>query len=87
MCDKNILENGGMLIFLPDCYEDHKVCDNDFNNYAHALTYFVLKCVIKLSILLLLQYNLFLINIRLKKYVTKLSRLFLLYLILFLINI
>ena len=32
-----ILANGGTLIFVPDCYEDWKRCDNDVDNYFHAL--------------------------------------------------
>ena len=36
MCNKVILENGRMLIFVPDCCKNRKICDN-VDNYAHAL--------------------------------------------------
>ena len=27
MCDKVVLENGGMLRFTPDCYKNKEMCD------------------------------------------------------------
>ena len=36
MYNKVILETGGMLIFVPDCCKNRKICDN-VDNYAHAL--------------------------------------------------
>ena len=43
MCDKIILENGGMLRFIPDCYKNQKMCDKTVDNYSHTLK-FVLDC-------------------------------------------
>ena len=37
MCDKFILENGGMLIFFPDCNKDQSICNKPVDNYPHAL--------------------------------------------------
>ena len=37
MCEKFVLENGGMLIFIPDCYKDQRICNKPVDNYAHAL--------------------------------------------------
>ena len=37
LCDKVILENGGTLMFIPDCYNNQSMCDNVVDNYAHAL--------------------------------------------------
>ena len=60
MCDKAILENGGTLESVSDCYKNKKMCNKVVDNYSHALE-FVLeyyktkKCVIKLLILFLLQ--------------------------------
>ena len=60
MCDKAILENGGTLESVSDCYKNQKMCNKVVDNYYHALE-FVLeyykskKCVIKLLILFLLQ--------------------------------
>ena len=28
MCDKVILDNGGMIMFIPDFWKDHKMSDN-----------------------------------------------------------
>ena len=36
MCDKNILENGGTLMFVQNFYKNQKVCNKAVNNYAHA---------------------------------------------------
>ena len=35
MC-KVILENGGTSIFVPDCYENLKMCNKAIDKYAHA---------------------------------------------------
>ena len=72
ICDKAILENGGMLESVPDCYKNQQMCDKSVGNNPHALVvfpdcYMTQKCVTKLSILILLQYNLFLNAIKLKK--------------------
>ena len=67
MCDKTILENSEMLESLPDCYKNQQMCDKVVDNYTH-----ILKFVIKLSILILLEYDLFLNAIKLKKCVIKL---------------
>ena len=37
MCDKVILGNGGMLMFLFDCYKDQNMCNKAGDNYTHAL--------------------------------------------------
>ena len=38
MRDKVIIENGGTLRFVSDCYKDKKKkCDNAYDNYAHTL--------------------------------------------------
>ena len=39
MCDKVIIENDGMLGFIPDSHKDQKVCDKAVN-YSHELEYF-----------------------------------------------
>ena len=62
MCDRAILENGGTLKSLPDCYKIQEICNKAVDNYSHALE-FILRCyktqrlkwVIKLSVLILLQ--------------------------------
>ena len=77
MCNKAILENDGILESLPDWYKTQKMCDKDVGNYAHVLEfapncYKTKTCVIKPSMLILLQYNLFLIALRLKKWDSKL---------------
>ena len=84
------IENGGMLGFIPDCYKDQKMFNNAVDNYFHALRlandcYKSRKYL--LLILILLQYNLFLNVISLKKCVIKLLIFVLLYLVLFLIDI
>ena len=67
MCEKAILENGGTLDSVPDCYKNQQMCDVAVANYPHALKFVPdcymihAKCVIKLSILVLLQLNRFLI--------------------------
>ena len=39
MCDIFILEIGGMLKFISDCYKNKKKCDKSADNYAHALEF------------------------------------------------
>ena len=75
MCDKAILENGGTLKSVPECYKNHGMCNKTVDKYPHALE-FVLKCfmtqemcdkaVNRCSLYLFL----FLIDIKLKKCVT-----------------
>ena len=36
MCDKVILENGGILKFISDCCKNRKMCDRAIDNYAYA---------------------------------------------------
>ena len=59
MCDKAILENGGTLKPVPDFYKDQEMSNKAVDNYPHASEYFAEhykthKCMIKLSILILL---------------------------------
>ena len=68
MCDKAILENGGTLKSVPECCINQKMCGKVVENYPHALefvpeSYKTQKCEIKLLILILLQLNMFLINL------------------------
>ena len=37
--DKVVLENGGTLMFVLNCYKNHKMCNKAFNNYDHALEF------------------------------------------------
>ena len=65
--DKVILENGGMLLFIPHCYNFQAMYNKAVDSYGHALEYVPDCCktqknVIKLSAHTLLQYNIFLIN-------------------------
>ena len=65
--DKVILENGGMLLFIPDCYNYQAMYNKAVDSFGHALEYVPDCCktkknVIKLSARTLLQYNIFLIN-------------------------
>ena len=39
MCDKVILENGGLIKFVADCYKNEKMCNKAINNYAHTLEF------------------------------------------------
>ena len=39
MYDKIVLENGGMLKFVPDCYKNQAMCNKTDDNYAHALEF------------------------------------------------
>ena len=43
MCDKAILENGGTLKPVSDCYKNQKMCNKVVDNYPHALD-FVPEC-------------------------------------------
>ena len=52
MCDKFILENGEMLMFIPDCYKNQKIVNKIVDYYSYALEfladcYKTQKCVIK----------------------------------------
>ena len=38
MCDKIILENGGMIRFIPDCCKN-KNCDIIVDNYSNGLEF------------------------------------------------
>ena len=83
MCDKAILEKGGTLKSVPECYKNQEKCDEVVDNYRHALFLFrnllefvlnairLKKYVIKLLIPILLKQNMFLNAIRLKKCVIK----------------
>ena len=82
MCDKAILET---LESVPDCYKNQDMCYKAVDNYPDC--YMIQKCVTKLPILIILQYNLFLNAIRLKKYVIKLLIDVFLHLLIFLIDI
>ena len=35
MCDKAILENGGTLNSVADCYENQQLCDKAVDNHPH----------------------------------------------------
>ena len=37
MCDKAILENGGMLMLIPDCYKDQYLSNKAVDNHTDAL--------------------------------------------------
>ena len=43
MRDKAILENGGTLKSVPDCYKDQHLYDKAVDNYPHSLE-FVPEC-------------------------------------------
>ena len=43
ICDKAILENGGTLKSVPDCYKNQEMCNKAVDNYPHVLE-FVPKC-------------------------------------------
>ena len=78
MHDKVILENGGMLRFIPDNYKNEKFCDGAVDNSYHALkvvpgSYRAQNMCNKLLIQFNLCLILFLIEITLKKYMIKLS--------------
>ena len=39
MYDKAIVENGGTLKFVPDCYKNQEMCNKAVDNYPHALEF------------------------------------------------
>ena len=39
MCGKVLLENGGTLMFVPDCHKITKMCNKSVDNYVHALEF------------------------------------------------
>ena len=39
MCDKTILENGGTLRSVPDCYKNQEMFNKVGDNYPHALEF------------------------------------------------
>ena len=43
MSDKAILEHGGTLTSVPDCYKNQGMCNKPVDKYPHALE-FVLEC-------------------------------------------
>ena len=43
MCDKAILENGGISMFVPDYCKSEEMCNRVVDNYYHALE-FVSEC-------------------------------------------
>ena len=53
MCDKAILENGRTWKSVPDCYKNEVMCNKAVDNYPNVLEF--KTCVIKLSVLILLQ--------------------------------
>ena len=71
MCDKVILENGGMIMFVCDYYKNQKMINKAVDNYALALEFVLVairhkKCAINLSGLIILQHSSFLNVISLK---------------------
>ena len=40
MCYKYILENGGTLESVPDCYKNQEMCNKAVDNYPHPLGFF-----------------------------------------------
>ena len=72
MYDKAILENGRTLKSFSECYKNQQLCDKAVDNYSHALEFITecykpQKCVRNLLILILLQLNMFLNAVCLKK--------------------
>ena len=49
MFDKAIIENGGTLEYVPDCYKNQHRCDKAFDIYPLVLK-FVLDCYITKNI-------------------------------------
>ena len=39
MCDKVILENGGTLKSVPNCYINQEMCNKAADSYPHALEF------------------------------------------------
>ena len=61
MCDKFILENGGTLKSVTDCYKNQEMCSKAIDNYPHALEfisecYKTQKCIMKLPIPSILKF-------------------------------
>ena len=76
MCDKDFLENGGTLNFVPECYKNQEICNKAGDNYPHALVfvpecYDTQKMCDKAVDIHHNKYNMFLNAIRLKKCVIK----------------
>ena len=65
MCGKIILENGGTLKSVPDCYQNQEMFNKAVDNYPHAEE-FVSKCYKTQKLIL------FLISMKLKKCETEL---------------
>ena len=40
MYDKTVLENGGTLKCVPDCYKNQEMCNKALFNYPYALEFF-----------------------------------------------
>ena len=64
-CNKAIIENGGTLKSIPDCYKNQEICKKVVDSYPHSLEFIpechkIKKCKIKLLIPIHLQKNLFL---------------------------
>ena len=60
MCDEAILENGGTLNPVLDCYKNQEKCNKAVDNYPHPLEFVsecdkTKKCVIKPLVLIPLQ--------------------------------
>ena len=60
MFEKAVLENGGTLKSIPDCYKNQEMYNKEVDNYLHALEfipecYKTQQCVMKLLIPILLQ--------------------------------
>ena len=72
-----IIEHGGILGFIFDCNKSKKTRDKFIDSYSHVLK-FVLECnktqtmYDKAVEFIILQYNLFLTDTKLKKYLIKL---------------
>ena len=47
MCDKTILENGGTLKSVPDCYKNQEMCNEAVDNYSHVLNWFLNAITLK----------------------------------------
>ena len=89
LCDKVIIENDIMIMFMPDQYITQE-CDNVVNNYPDTLEsvpdcFMTQKLCNNAASTYLTEYDLFLINLKLKKCVIKLLILIHLFFILLLI--
>ena len=76
MCNKAVNYCFFLFYSVVDRYKTQEMCDKAVDNYAHALKFFsdqynTQKCVMKLLIIFLLQYNLFLNEIILIKIYNK----------------